>query len=52
MPRENHTIIGFLFTRKNGGLGAISVTERSGAASITIVDGHKSDRFRPLFVAV
>ena len=44
--------VGLLFTRKNSDLGAISVTERSGAAPILIADRHKSDRFLPLFVAM
>ena len=37
--------IGFLFTHKNGDLGAISVTERSYAAPFSEVESHVSDRF-------
>ena len=33
-----------LFTRKNGDFGAISVTERSCAASISKVESYISDR--------
>ena len=39
---------GLLYTHKNGGFGAISVTERRCAAMIVKVDHHISDRPAPL----
>ena len=42
-PRKQY-LIGLMFTNKNGCGGAISVTERSYAASIFKVESHISDR--------
>ena len=43
-PRKSYQI-GLLFTHKNGSSGAISVTKRSCAEPISIVERHISDRF-------
>ena len=42
-PRKSYQM-GLLFTHKNGSSGAISVTNRSCAEPISIVERHISDR--------
>ena len=43
-PRKSYRM-GLLFTHKNGYGGAVSVTKRSCAEPISIVERHISDRF-------
>ena len=44
-PLKSYQIALLWFTHKSGCGGAISVKERSGAAAISKVERHKSDRF-------
>ena len=52
VPAGKPNRIGLLFTLKNSDIGAISVTERGWAASISKVERHRSDRLLPHFGTV
>ena len=52
VPAGKPNRIGLLFTLKNSDIGAISVTERGWAASISKVERHRSDRLLPHFDTV